>query len=79
MVMPSGPFRASNAAARSRRSASRSSAGTALERLPNALDSVGPGEDKLLRLVCPFDPQRLVVDPDAKVLQLQRKAASVRL
>src|SRR5579864_5932598 len=40
---------------------------------------LGPGEEKQLRLVCPFDPQRLVVDPDAKVLQLQRKAASVRL
>jgi hypothetical protein len=33
----------------------------------------------LVRLLCPFEPQRLVVDPDAKVLQLQRKAASVRL
>jgi len=40
---------------------------------------LGPGEEKQVRLVCPFDPQRLVVDPDAKVLQLQRKAASVRL
>jgi ABC-2 type transport system permease protein len=40
---------------------------------------LGLGEEKQVRLVCPFDPQRLVVDPDAKVLQLQRKAASVRL
>ncbi|HXO25963.1 MAG TPA: hypothetical protein VOA80_01335, partial [Thermoanaerobaculia bacterium] len=40
---------------------------------------LGPGEEKQVRLVCPFDPQRLLVDPDAKVLQLQRKAASVRL
>jgi ABC-2 type transport system permease protein len=40
---------------------------------------LGPGEEREVRLVCPFDPQRLVVDPDAKVLQLQRKAASVRL
>jgi ABC-2 type transport system permease protein len=40
---------------------------------------LGPGEEKQVRLVCSFDPQRLVVDPDAKVLQLQRKAASVRL
>ncbi len=40
---------------------------------------LGPGEEREVRLVCPFEPQRLVVDPDAKVLQLQRKAASVRL
>ena len=40
---------------------------------------LGPGEERQVRLVCPFDPQRLVIDPDAKVLQLQRKAASVRL
>ena len=40
---------------------------------------LGPGEEREVRIVCPFEPQRLVVDPDAKVLQLQRKAASVRL
>ncbi|MBV8203100.1 MAG: hypothetical protein JOZ15_20995 [Acidobacteria bacterium] len=40
---------------------------------------LGPGEEGQVRLVCPFEPRRLVVDPDAKVLQLQRKAASVRL
>jgi ABC-2 type transport system permease protein len=40
---------------------------------------LAPGEKQEVRLVCPFDPQRLVVDPDAKVLQLQRQAAAVRL
>jgi ABC-2 type transport system permease protein len=40
---------------------------------------LGPGEEQTVRLLCPFEPQRLVVDPDAEVLQLQRKAASVRL
>jgi ABC-2 type transport system permease protein len=40
---------------------------------------LGPGEEKEVRLVCPFDPQRLVVDPDANVLQLQRRAAAARL
>jgi ABC-2 type transport system permease protein len=40
---------------------------------------LGPGEEKEVRLVCPFDPQRLVVDPDANVLQLQRRAATARL
>lgn len=40
---------------------------------------LGPGEQREVRLLCPFDPQRLVIDPDAKVLQLQRKAAAVRL
>jgi ABC-2 type transport system permease protein len=40
---------------------------------------LGPGEERVVRLLCPFEPQRLVVDPDANVLQLQRKAAAVRL
>jgi ABC-2 type transport system permease protein len=40
---------------------------------------LGPGEEREVRIVCPFEPHRLVVDPDAKVLQLQRRAAAVRL
>jgi hypothetical protein len=39
---------------------------------------LGPGEEKEVRIACPFEPHRLVVDPDAKVLQLQRRAATVR-
>ncbi|HXO18949.1 MAG TPA: hypothetical protein VOA87_03385 [Thermoanaerobaculia bacterium] len=40
---------------------------------------LGPGEEKAIRILCPFEPRRLIVDPDAKVLQLQRKAAQERL
>jgi len=40
---------------------------------------LGPGEQREVRLRCPFEPRRLVVDPDAKVMQLQRKAAVARL
>ncbi|HEY8020754.1 MAG TPA: M1 family aminopeptidase, partial [Thermoanaerobaculia bacterium] len=40
---------------------------------------LGAGEAREVRILCPFEPQRLVVDPDAKVLQLQRKAAAARL
>ena len=40
---------------------------------------LGPGETTEVRILCPFEPHRLTVDPDAKVLQLQRRAASGRL
>ncbi len=33
------------------------------------------GEIRQLSIPCPFEPDRIVVDPDAKVLQLQRKNA----
>jgi hypothetical protein len=36
---------------------------------------LGPGESQELSMVCDFDPQRLEVDPDVSVLQLQREAA----
>ncbi|HEX6900776.1 MAG TPA: M1 family aminopeptidase [Thermoanaerobaculia bacterium] len=40
---------------------------------------LGAGESKLVRIVCPFEPGRVVVDPDAQVMQLQRRAATSRL
>jgi len=40
---------------------------------------LGAGEEKLARIRCPFEPQAVVVDPDANVLQLQRQAAAARL
>ncbi|HEX9941513.1 MAG TPA: M1 family aminopeptidase, partial [Thermoanaerobaculia bacterium] len=40
---------------------------------------LGAGESKVVRIRCPFEPQRVVVDPDANVLQLQRRAAAARL
>jgi ABC-2 type transport system permease protein len=37
--------------------------------------TLGAGESKEIVIESPFDPERIVVDPDAKVLQLQRKNA----
>ncbi len=37
------------------------------------------GESRVVRIRCSFEPDRVVVDPDGYVLQLQRKAASARL
>ena len=37
--------------------------------------TLGKGESKEVTISCPFEPESLVVDPDAKVLQLQRKHA----
>jgi len=36
---------------------------------------LGPGETRPLTLRCDFEPQRLIVDPDARVLQLKRELA----
>lgn len=40
---------------------------------------LGAGEEKVARIRCPFEPERVVVDPDADVLQLERQAAAARL
>ncbi|HEY8020310.1 MAG TPA: hypothetical protein VIH93_04385, partial [Thermoanaerobaculia bacterium] len=40
---------------------------------------LGAGEATTVTLRCPFEPERLLVDPDARVLQLNRKLAIVRL
>jgi aminopeptidase N len=40
--------------------------------------TLGPGESKELLIQSNFEPERIVVDPDIQVLQLQRRAASIR-
>ncbi|HEY0512597.1 MAG TPA: ABC transporter permease [Thermoanaerobaculia bacterium] len=40
---------------------------------------LGAGEAKEVRIRCPFEPDRVVVDPDGYVLQLQRKAAAAKV
>src|SRR4029077_10285765 len=40
---------------------------------------LGAGQSQVIRIRCPFEPGRIVVDPDVQVLQLQRRAASARL
>jgi len=37
--------------------------------------TLGAGESREIVIECPFDPEKIVVDPDAKVFQLQRKNA----
>jgi ABC-2 type transport system permease protein len=39
---------------------------------------LGAGESQTVRIRCPFEPDRIVIDPDATVLQLQRKFAVKR-
>lgn len=40
---------------------------------------LGAGEERQVRIRCPFEPEAVVVDPDVKVMQLERNAAAVRL
>jgi hypothetical protein len=40
---------------------------------------LGAGEERLVRIACPFEPEKVVVDPDVEVLQLRRKAAVAKL
>ncbi len=41
--------------------------------------TLGKGQSQDVVISCPFEPERIVVDPDAKVLQLRRKAAVAKL
>jgi hypothetical protein len=41
--------------------------------------TLAAGETKDVTVHCDFDPDRVVVDPDAVVLQLRRKTATVKL
>lgn len=41
--------------------------------------TLGAGEAKLVRIHCPFKPEKITVDPDALVLQLNRKQAVVSI
>src|SRR5262249_20991159 len=43
-----------------------------------ATASPGKGETKEITITCPFEPEEIVVDPDAMVLQLERKMAVAR-
>jgi ABC-2 type transport system permease protein len=40
---------------------------------------LGAGESRQVRIRCPFEPERVTVDPDGWVLQLQRRAAMAKL
>lgn len=44
-----------------------------------AIVVLGAGEERQVRIRCPFEPESVVVDPDVKVMQLERNAAAVRL
>ena len=41
--------------------------------------TLGAGEEKTVEIPCAFQPERVLVDPDVKVLQLRRKAAAAKL
>ena len=41
----------------------------------SACVTLGKGESRDVVISCPFEPERIVVDPDSKVLQLRRKNA----
>ncbi len=41
--------------------------------------TLGPGESRKLSFATPFEPERLVVDPDVKVIQFRRKHATAKL
>jgi ABC-type transport system involved in multi-copper enzyme maturation permease subunit len=41
--------------------------------------TLGKGEERTVEIPCTFRPERVVVDPDVRVLQLRRKAAVARL
>ena len=41
--------------------------------------TLGAGESKTVTIRCGFDPEKIVVDPDVRILQLQRKQAVATL
>jgi hypothetical protein len=40
---------------------------------------LGKAESRDVVILCPFEPERVLVDPDAKTLQLRRKSAAAKL
>jgi hypothetical protein len=44
-----------------------------------AFVTLGKGEAREVRIRCPFRPERVVVDPDVRVLQLRRNTAVAKL
>jgi len=43
-----------------------------------ATTTIGKGQSQELTIICFFEPESIIADPDAKVLQLQRKSAIVK-
>jgi len=41
--------------------------------------TLGGGKARDVLIACPFEPDRVIVDPDAKVLQLRRNSAQAKL
>ena len=41
--------------------------------------TLGAGESKTITILCPFDPEKVVVDPDVQVLQIRRNGAVASL
>jgi len=41
--------------------------------------TIGAGQSKTLTIRCPFAPEKVVVDPDVRILQLKRKQATATL
>jgi hypothetical protein len=41
--------------------------------------TLGPGEERAVTIRSDFEPQKLVVDPDVRVLQLERQKVTVEL
>ena len=41
--------------------------------------TLGTGQSETVTIECDFEPERLVVDPDVRVLQLNRDAAIIHL
>lgn len=61
-----------------------SGAGTRSEQDPKyrearTVATLGPGESRRVTIHCAFAPEKLVVDPDVRVLQLRRKQAVAKL
>jgi ABC-2 type transport system permease protein len=41
--------------------------------------TLGAGEERTVTITCGFEPERVLVDPDVKVLMLERQKAEVKL
>ena len=44
-----------------------------------AMLTLGAGEEKAVTIRCAFEPEKLIVDPDARVLMLERQKAEIKL
>ncbi len=41
--------------------------------------TLGPGQEREITIRCPFEPERVLADPDVQVLQLERSKATARV